>query len=467
MALSRAAHDELSTLFPPERRHVEPAACWAYASDNSRRESPPEAVVFPQCLDDVVSVMHWARRHRVPLTARGLGSNTTGASVPLRGGVVVSLERLDRVIEFRPEDRLIVVEAGVRNRTVQDLTRTRGLLWPPDPTSQDYSTIGGNLATHAGGPHAARYGASRRYVLGLVVVAGTGEVLHTGARVAKHSVGYDLTHLFVGSEGTLGIIVEATLALVPRPAASATLRACYTNLSRAVEAVVRAEALTHGPAVCELLDRSALGLVAAELSPPLPSDTGALLLLDVEEDPRLLTAVLTLHEAALDGAGLLELRQASSDEERRRLWHARRALSPALRRLASGKINEDVAVPLSRLVEFVAFLEELGRTRGLHLVTFGHVANGNLHVNVLYDEADPRERTRAEEVVAELFTRVLALGGTLSGEHGVGLAKAPYVPWQLDPPTLEAMKAVKATFDPLGILNPGKIFEVGEAVENR
>jgi len=457
MSLPDRARDELAALFPPERRRLDKAGTWPYAYDNSRREAAPDAVVFPLDLDEIVALVRWANAHRIPLTPRGLGSNTTGASVPVAGGVVVSLERLARIVEFRPQDRFLVAQAGVPNRRVQDIAATAGLLWPPDPTSAAYATVGGNLATHASGPHAARYGASRRYVLGLTAVSGEGAVLRTGTRTEKNAVGYDLTDLLVGSEGTLAIIVEATLALVPRPAARAVLRATYSDVARAVDAVLRLRALAHGPAVCELLDRASLGLVAPGLEPPVPAGSGALLLVDVEEDPRLLETVTALHEQALAGPGLLDLRRALDGAEREALWAARRALSPALRRLASGKINEDVAVPLSRLPELVAFLEDLAASTGLRIVSFGHVANGNLHVNILHDEADPGERARAEETARLLFDRVLTLEGTLSGEHGVGLAKAPFVPWQIDAPTRAAMAALKAALDPAGILNPGKI----------
>ena len=461
--LSAESRNELSALFPPERRHLDPSGCWPYASDNSRREAPPDAVVFPTALEEIVALVRWANKHRVPLTPRGLGSNTTGASVPVAGGVVVSLERLARIVSFHPADRLLVVEAGVPNRRVQDVAREAGLLWPPDPTSAAYATVGGNLATHASGPHAARYGASRRYVLGLTAVTGAGTVVRTGARTEKNSVGYDLTDLLVGSEGTLAIIVEATLALVPRPAGRTGLRACYTGVHEAVAAVLRLRALTHGPAVCELLDGAALGLVAPQLSPPVPAGAGALLLVDVEEDPRLLEAVTKLHEEALRGEGLLDLRRAHDEPERETLWAARRALSPALRRLASGKVNEDVAVPASRLPELVGHLEDLAARTGLRIVSFGHVANGNLHVNILHDADDADDRARAAEAASVLFARVLDLGGTLSGEHGVGLAKAPYLPWQIDAGTRGVMASVKAVFDPAGILNPGKVLGVPAA----
>ncbi len=457
MSLAEALRSELSALFPPERRHLDPSGCWPYASDNSRREAAPDAVVFPTALEEIIALVRWANARRVPLTPRGLGSNTTGASVPATGGVVVSLERLARIVSFRPADRLLVAEAGVPNRRIQEVAGEAGLLWPPDPTSAAYATLGGNLATHASGPHAARYGASRRYVLALTAVSGAGEVLRTGTYTEKNAVGYALTDLFVGSEGTLAILVEACLALVPRPAGRGSLRACYRGVPEAVEAVLRLRALAHGPAVCEILDGASLGLVAPGLTPPVPPGAGALLLVDVEEDPRLLETVTALHEEALAGAGLLDLRRARDATERETLWAARRALSPALRRLASGKINEDVAVPTSRLPELVRFVEDLARRTGLRIVSFGHVANGNLHVNILHDENDPSERARATEAAGALFDRVLALEGTLSGEHGVGLAKAPYLPWQIDAPTRAAMAAVKAVFDPAGILNPGKV----------
>ncbi len=446
----------LADTLPPQRCLYDPADCLPYGYDNSRRLSLPQAVVFPVDHAEVAAVVAACRDHQTPLVARGRGTNTTGASVPLQGGVVMSLERMDRILEYRPEDRLMVVQAGCINGEVQRRAQVDGLFWAPDPTSAGYSTVGGNLACGAGGPRAVKYGTARDNVLGLRAVSGDGRSLVTGGRTTKGVVGYDLTRLLVGSEGTLAIITEATLKLLPKPSQQRTLRACYADAASAVAAVVRIMGQAEVPASLEFMDGTAVRLAQAWQDTGVPEGTGALLLIDVDGSDDTVVAAQAAVARAAEGTGLVQLRSAANAAEAEALWACRKALSPSLRQLAPKKVNEDVAVPVSRLPELLAVLEALSARYRLQIVNFGHAGNGNLHVNLLADPDDARQMAAIGDCLAEVFRTVLSLGGTLSGEHGVGIEKHAYVAWEIDPSTLAQMQALRALFDPAGILNPGK-----------
>ncbi len=444
---------------------TDPGERLTYGYDNSRRQAMPDAVALPTTADQVVALVRACRTRRVPVIARGRGTNTTGASVPVDGGVVVSFERMARIVDIRPGDRCAVVEPGVLNGDLQRALRPHGLFWPPDPTSADFSSVGGNLACNAGGPRAVKYGASRDNVLALTAVTGAGELIHCGSATTKGATGYDLQRLLVGSEGTLALIVEATLKLTPLPAARAALRATYRDVEAAADAVARLMAQPATPSMLEFMDDRALDLARGHLraqarqadADDLPADAGALLMIEADGDAATLPAALDALRAAADGDGCLGVTLAPDEASRERLWAARKALSPALRALAPGKINEDVVVPVSRIPALVAGVRTLARTHGLPIVCFGHAGNGNLHVNLMYDPADAAQAARAQAAMGEVFALTLSLGGTLSGEHGIGLAKRDFMPQAVDAPTLALMRAVKATFDPDGILNPGKL----------
>ncbi|WP_372375869.1 FAD-binding oxidoreductase [Xanthomonas axonopodis pv. cajani] len=426
-----------------------------YGEDDSRRWALPAAVALPRDTDEVVAIVQACRAHGVPIVARGAGTGTTGAAVPFSGGVVVSMARMHRLIALRPEDRCAVVQPGLLNGDLQQALQPHGLFWPPDPSSAEICSIGGNLSTNAGGPRAVKYGATRDNVLGLVAVTGTGEVIRCGGAYTKNSTGYDLTHLLVGSEGTLAIIVEATLKLTPRAIAQAGLRALYRDASSAAAAVSRLMAQPTTPAMLEFMDASAIALLRRNGS-DVP-DAGAMLLIEADGDHDTLPyALQALHDAA-DGEGVLSLDVAADGSARDTLWAARRALSPALRTIKPGKINEDVVVPVSRIPELVAGVEALAAEFALPIVAFGHAGNGNLHVNIMYDPADADENARAHAALPRLFTLVLALEGTLSGEHGIGVAKRDFMSQAFSAPTLAAMRAIKAALDPDGIFNPGKV----------
>lgn len=441
---------------------TDPGERLTYGYDNSRRQAMPDAVALPTHVDQVVALVRACRAQRVPLIARGRGTNTTGASVPVDGGVVISFERMARILDIRPGDRCAVVEPGVLNGDLQRALKPHGLFWPPDPTSADFSSVGGNLACNAGGPRAVKYGASRDNVLALTAVTGTGELIRCGSGTTKGATGYDLQRLLVGSEGTLALIVEATLKLTPLPAARAALRATYRDVEAAAAAVARLMAQPATPSMLEFMDDRALDLARAHQrthagESDLADDAGALLMIEADGDAATLPAALEALRAAAVGDGCLGVDLAPDEAARERLWAARKALSPALRALAPGKINEDVVVPVSRIPALVAGVRTLARTHALPIVCFGHAGNGNLHVNLMYDPADASQSARAQAAMAEVFALTLSLGGTLSGEHGIGLAKRDFMPQAVDAPTLALMRAIKATFDPDGILNPGKL----------
>ncbi len=427
----------------------------AHAEDDSRLSAMPDAVALPRDREQVAAIVRVCRAHRVPVVARGAGTATTGAAVPFAGGVVVSFARMDRIVEIRPGDRCAVVEPGVLNGDLQQALQPHGLFWPPDPSSADRCTIGGNLACNAGGPRAVKYGATRDNVLGLVAVTGEGGIIRCGGPWTKDATGYDLTHLLVGSEGTLALVVEATLKLAPRPKAQAGLRAFYRDAAAAAAAVARLMAQPQVPAMLEFMDARAIALLRRNGS-DVP-DAGAMLLVEADgDDDTLLPALQALADAA-EGDGLVALDVAADGSARDRLWAARRALSPALRTIAPGKINEDVVVPVSRIPDLVAGVEALSVEASLPIVVFGHAGNGNLHVNIMYRPDDASETARAQAALPRLFALVLSLGGTLSGEHGIGVAKRDWMERAFDAPTLAAMRAIKAALDPDGILNPGKV----------
>lgn len=448
--------DALRAAVGSQALRTDAADCLAYSFDNSRRSVLPQAVVFASSHAQVAAVITACNTHRIPLTARGRGTNTTGASVPMAGGVVLSLERMSRILHLSPGDRLLVCEAGTLNGAVQAEAAKHGLFWAPDPTSAGYSTVGGNLACGAGGPRAVKYGTARDAVLGLKAVAGDGRTLITGATTTKSVVGYDLTRLLIGSEGTLAVITEATLKLLPRPTHSRLLRAAYSSVQAAAEAVARLMNQPMTPSALEFMDADAVQLAEAYRPTGIPAGTQALLLIEADGDATTLPAAVAAIEAAASGAGLVELRTARDAAEAGTLWACRKALSPSLRQLAPKKVNEDVAVPVTRLPELIDGVQKLSQQHRLRIVCFGHAGNGNIHVNILANPDHAAEMARIEACLHAVFRLVLALDGTLSGEHGVGIEKRDYVGWEVAADTLALMRQIKTQFDPSGILNPGK-----------
>ncbi|WP_295364145.1 FAD-linked oxidase C-terminal domain-containing protein [Arenimonas sp.] len=449
--------DALATLLGPGGLLLDAAERLAYGYDNSRRQGLPLAVVLPTNAAQVQAIVRLCRAHRLPIVARGRGTNTTGASVPGEDALVVSFERMNRLLEVRPGDRVAVVEPGLLNGDLQAALAPHGLFWPPDPTSAAFSSIGGNLACNAGGPRAVKYGATRDNVLALKAVTGTGERVEFGAATTKGASGYDLSRLLIGSEGTLALIVEATLRLTPTPTHRRALRAIYADVESAAAAVARLMAQPVTPSMLEFMDGDCVRLAREVGGADLPAGAGALLMLEADGEAAVLDAAEAALRRAAEGPGCLSVDAAASEAGRETLWAARKALSPALRTLAPGKINEDVVVPVSRIPDLVAAVRAAATAQSLAIVCFGHAGNGNLHVNILYDPADPAQAARANAALESVFDAVIALGGLVSGEHGIGLAKRELLARSLSPATLALMRAIKAQFDPDALLNPGKV----------
>ncbi len=433
------------------------ASCAVYGYDNSKRHGPVLAVALPDSEAQVQALVRACAAERLPMVARGRGTATTGAAVPLAPSVVVCFERMQRIVHIAPGDRYAQVEPGVINGDLQRALAGHGFFWPPDPTSAPYSTVGGNLACNAGGPRTVKYGACRDNILGLRFVSGSGELIVCGSFTSKGAVAYDLTRLLVGSEGTLGLITQATLKLTPLPQARAGLRALYDSIDSAAAAVSRLMAQAATPSALEFMDARAIELVRSRAGLALPESAQALLLIEADGSRAALGDTVTAIAAAAQGPGCVELRQATDEAEQQELWAARKALSPILRSLAPRKINEDVVVPVTRLPELTRGLQQLGAQHQTLIVCFGHAGNGNLHVNLLYDPAAGDAETRARNCLAAVFDLVIALDGTLSGEHGIGIDKRDFLPRAMPAETLTLMRAIKDQFDPHGILNPGKV----------
>lgn len=458
MEISPGFRRELVRFTDAKRVLTEPADTWVYGYDNSRKHAPPDVVVFAQSTREVQDVVRLCFENGVPIVARGRGTATTGAAVPTRGGVVLALERMNSILKVDPANRVMVVEAGVTNQEVQNAAAKHGFFWPPDPTSAAYCTVGGNLAVNAAGPRAVKYGSTRENTLGLRAITGSGDEIHAGTYTTKGAVGYDLTRLLIGSEGTLAVVVEATLKLTPLPEARRLMQAVYASVADAASAISRIMSRPATPCALEFMDAAAIEMIRTYSQATLPQGAGALLLIEVDGPAKALPDLVEAIRAAGSGEGLVEFRAAENTADTEAIWATRKALSPALRTIAPNKLNEDVVVPVSRLPELIDGLGALSRRYGIPIVNFGHAGNGNIHVNLMYDSQNPQQAANARPCVRAVFDLVILLGGTLSGEHGIGREKRDYLGLAIDPATLDLMRRIKAQFDPKGILNPDKIF---------
>ncbi|NNF15375.1 MAG: FAD-binding oxidoreductase [Gammaproteobacteria bacterium] len=448
---------ELRNAVRSENVRTDPAYCWAYSYDNSRRQNVPAVVVLPATHAQVAAVVTICNAHSVPVTARGLGTGTAGAAVPETGGLVLSTENM-RNCKIDADNRVAVVQPGCINGDLQRAAAQHGFFWPPDPTSAEYSTIGGNLACNAAGPRAVKYGTPRENTLGLRAVTGDGVEIRSGCYTTKGVVGYDLTRLIIGSEGTLAVITEATLRLTPVAEGRRALRILYTSAAAAARAVSRIMAQSTVPCALEFTDAECLQLIRNYSGADIPAAARAMLIVEVDGRLDQLDTAAAAIAAAAAGEALLECRAAKNADETKLLWQARKALSPALRNIAPKKINEDVVVPVSRLGDFVVALKQISDTHGILIVAFGHAGNGNLHVNLLVDPDDTRQTQQIAACLQKVFATVIDFGGTLSGEHGIGYEKKEFVGLEIEPATLALMKRIKKEFDPGNILNPGKLF---------
>jgi len=449
---------ELAQIVGEKQLLSDPADCWPYGYDNSRRHGLPEAVVFPTTHQHVIDIVRLCNHHDIALVARGRGTGTTGATVPLQGGVVASFERMDRIVAIDPDNRVAVVEPGVTNQQLQEALAGHGFFWPPDPTSAAYCTVGGNLAYNSAGPRAVKYGTPRENTLGLRAVTGAGDEISTGVYTTKGVVGYDLTRLIIGSEGTLAVITQASLKITPLQEAKRTMRAVYNDINEASKAVSRIMAQPMIPCALEFMDASAIAMARNYSGIELPHNAVAMLMIEVDGNESAMDSAIAQIKQAAHTGGLIDFKIAATADEVAQLWAARKALSPALRTIAPKKINEDIVVPVSRIPDLITGLESLAQRYAITIVNFGHAGNGNIHVNMLVDPDDPTQLESAKACLDEVFSLVLELKGTLSGEHGIGIEKRDFIEREIDPVTMKLMRQIKAQFDPRGILNPGKIF---------
>lgn len=416
----------------------------------------PSAVVFPTSQEDVQKLVKVCYEEEIPIFPRGAGSGLTGGAVPtLEKGVVVSFERMNR-FQIDVDNATAVVESGVITYEFQREVERFGLFYPPDPSSFKYSTIGGNIAENAGGPRCLKYGVTREYVLGLTAVIKEGEVIKTGNPVIKDVAGYDITKLFVGSEGTLGLITSAVLKLIPKPKARGTALILFKNLEDVGRVVTRIMTSGVFPSALEFMDRDAIRAVEEFKPVGLPKDVSALLLVEVDGSPQSVKEDIKAVEELAKAMGL-EVKVAEDEESAEKLWTARKSLGPALGNLRTGKINEDVVVPRVYLSEAIRDYRKVAEKYGLLMVIFGHIGDGNLHVNLLYDKKNKEEEERAERAVDEIFEITLRYNGSITGEHGVGLTKRKFLEYQFGPVGMEILRGIKRVFDPKNLFNPGKV----------
>ena len=418
---------------------------------------PPEALVRVESEAEVQLVFEVASSHRVPVVPVGARSGKSGGSLAVHGGIALSTERMNRILEVSPEDLVARAGPGVILATFQAEVEKHGLFYPPDPNSLELCTLGGNVAENAGGPRALKYGVTREYVLGLRAVLPTGEVIKTGHRSIKGVAGYDLTALLVGSEGTLAVVTEIMVKLLPRPRHVATALVAFADVDAAARAVSRVLSQGVIPRCLELMDEVSLSAIARTSPGRFPTGAGALLLVETDgnDEQQVFAEMVRVAElVAAEARG--EVLVAQDEAQRREIWEVRRQLSVNLKAIHPMKLSEDVAVPRSKIPEMVARAKAIGTSVGLAVATYGHAGDGNLHCNVMYDRAE--ERPRVDEAVAAILRAAIELGGTITGEHGVGLAKRDFLELEQGKVMVALQRRLKAVFDPLGILNPGKIF---------
>ncbi len=459
MTLSTTTFKRLKDIVGPAycSNTKEDIACYAY--DATAINCLPDAVVFPENKSQISSILHLANKDGFPVIPRGSGSGMTGGSIPVNGGVIIVMTRLNRIIKVDTDNLIAHVQPGVITGHFHRAVEKEGLFYPPDPASSEFSTLGGNMAECAGGPRAVKYGVTRDYVLGLEVVLPTGEIIKTGVQTAKGVVGYDLTRLFIGSEGTLGIITRMTLRLLPLPREVRTMTAVFDVIEKAAETVSEIIRRSIIPRTIEFMDNASIRCAEDQLKIGLPVEAQAMLLIDVDgtsdETDR---AVTELKELCIS-QGAKRVKVAENKEEAANLWKARKAISPALFKYGPDKINEDIVVPRSKIPDMVRKINAMRAETGLIMASFGHAGDGNIHFNIMLDKKDKAQLKKAEDAVDALFDYTLELGGTISGEHGIGITKAPYMGKEIGPVELDLMKKIKKVFDPRGILNPGKIFQ--------
>jgi glycolate oxidase len=450
--------DVLKEKIPEKRVLTELSDRYSYSFDASFGEYLPEAVVQVKHQDEVVAVLKVANEYNIPVYPRGQGTCLSGGPLPVFGGIVLDMSQWPEKIEVSADDLTVKVTPSVLTGNINKEAEKHGLMYAPDPSSAHVATIGGNLAENSGGPRGLKYGVTKDHVLGLEVITPEGEIIRTGGSTIKNVTGYDLTKLIVGSEGTLGVITEATLKLMPKPRAVQTLMVSFNEVRKAGEAI--SKTLTSGilPAKMEFMDQACIQAVENFKPAGLPVDAAAIVIIELDGHPETLKIERKLVEEIMEKVGAKETVIPQSDEEAEKIWHARKQVSPAIAKIKPTKVSEDATVPRSKIPDLIDRLQDIKEKHNVEIVAFGHAGDGNLHPNVLCDKRDQEEMKRVELAVEEIFAAAIELGGTLSGEHGIGTMKAPFLESELGEVGVDMMKRIKESWDPNGILNPGKIF---------
>ena len=430
--------------------------CHAY--DATKQRALPDVVIRPYSTQEVSQILRLANERRIPVYPVGAASGMTGGAVPLHGGISLNMNRINRIIEIDEANMTSTVEPGVIVADFQNEVEKLGLFYPPDPASNSFATMGGSVAECSGGLRGVKYGVTKDYVIALEVVLPTGDIIHTGSKALKSVTGYDLTKLFTGSEGTLGIFTKIVVKLIPLPEKIETILALFKSITNATDTVSSIIASKIVPRALEFIDEEAIKAVRFYKGSGSIESTKAMLLIEVDGSPETVRRDALRIMNICKNNKAFDVRKAETEEEVDALWSVRRSISPALYTISKGKINQDICVPRSNLTRMLNKISEIGTKHGVKIVNFGHAGDGNIHINILIDPSLPEEMRRAENAVGDIFKETVNLGGTLSGEHGVGNTKSKYLSLEIKPRELKLMKDIKTLLDPNGILNPGKIF---------
>jgi glycolate oxidase len=453
--IERKIQDELGAIVGEDGFFTDKEDLASYSYDAFVREFMPEAVILPRSAEEVSRIMKVADREGLKIVARGAGTNLSGNSVARQGGMIMSFTRMNRIVEIDIPNRCAVVQPGVINLDLQKEVMKRGFFYPPDPASMAVCTLGGNVALNAGGPRAVKYGVTRDYVMGLEVVLADGEIIKTGGKTLKNVTGYDLTRLLVGSEGTLGLVTQITLRLIPLPQARKTLLAAFSSVEEVAQTVSAILSAGIIPTTLELMDRVIVDVIRDAGGAIFPSTAGAVLLIEVDGDKDLVEKESRKVADFCRDRGALAVETAKTQEEADRLWQARRSVGGALYRVSPSLVVEDAVVPVSELPRMINRIEALSRKHNLKVGVLAHAGDGNLHPDIMTDVRNLEEMERVERFIEEMYLDVIALGGTLSGEHGIGLGKEKYMALECSKRTLDLMRGIKRVFDPKNLLNPG------------
>ena len=434
----------------------EPGDCWAYGYDNSKIHVLPECVLFANNKNQIQDIVKYCFINNIPITTRGRGTGNTGGSVPIGNSIVLSLEKMDKILKVDIDNRLSIVEPGVINKVLQDILKKQNFFWGPDPSSQEYSTIGGNIANNSAGPRAIKYGTPRDNILGLEFISGKGEIHKTGVKTSKGVVGLDLTRLFTGSEGVLGILTEATLKILPLNNIVKTIEITFENVENASDTIISLMTQPITPYKLEFIDNESIKLINTIKKNHYDKNCNSAVLLEIDGEKEYIDIMLEKIIKVIKKNKYKKVTVAGNKQDIEELWSARKSLSPALREIGGYKINEDIAVPISNLTILLTNLNRLSEKYAIKIVNFGHAGNGNIHVNLLFKSDEEKKSENSKKCLEEIFDLVLSLDGTLSGEHGIGIIKKKFINQEIDKKTLSLMNDIKKQFDPNNIMNPNK-----------